>query len=109
MTRSIEQLRLQVEKMELIQSSSSVIASNSHLGTSGSLTKDDINFIKANTNSLEKEDLIVVDCIKRIDSLLPQLRRWHTTNCAAIEFQKALLTPLPRQSREEKDYLSRVP
>ncbi|KAK0221434.1 hypothetical protein IW262DRAFT_900306 [Armillaria fumosa] len=109
MTRSIEKLRLQVEKMELIQSSQSDIASNSDLGTSGSLTKDDINFIKANTNSLEKEDLIVEDCIQRTSSLLPQRHRRHVTNCAAIEFQKALLIPLPRQSREEKDFLSRVP
>ncbi|PBK59758.1 hypothetical protein ARMSODRAFT_966709 [Armillaria solidipes] len=109
MTRAIEQLRLQVERMELIQRSPGVIASDSHLGTSGSLTKDDINFIKANTDSLEKEDSIVEDCIQRINSLLPQLRRRHMTNCAAIEFQKALLIPLPRQSREEKDFLSRVP
>ncbi|KAK0487850.1 hypothetical protein IW261DRAFT_649235 [Armillaria novae-zelandiae] len=108
--RSMEQLRLQVEKMELIQSSQSDIASNSDLvGISGSLTKDDINYIKANTHSLEKEDLIVEDCIQRISSLLPQLYRRHATNRAAIEFQKTLLTPLPRQSREEKDILSRVP
>ncbi|KAK0504409.1 hypothetical protein EDD18DRAFT_500460 [Armillaria luteobubalina] len=113
MTCSIEQLRLQVEKMELIQSSQNDmthVASNSDLGTSsGSLTKDDIHFIKAHTDSLEKEELIVEDCITRTSSLLPKLHRRHTTNCAAIEVQKALFIPLPRQSREEKDFLSRVP
>ncbi|KAK0457409.1 uncharacterized protein EV420DRAFT_491197 [Desarmillaria tabescens] len=109
MTHATEELRLLLEKMGLAHGSLSTIASESHLGTRGRLTKNDIRFIKANTEALEKEQSIVDDCILKIQSLLPQLRCRHAKNRTAIDFQKALLVPLPRQSKEEKDFLSRIP